>query len=98
MKMDLDTVAEFQRRRRRAGVLMTPWILLAALGLALTKWLGQDRDWAEMALIAFTVCGVIGGLIGVAIFRCPRCEALPFDDDGVTLDPARCRKCGANLK
>jgi len=96
--MAADAVAEFQRRRRRAGLLMTPWMLLSVLGLLLTHWFAEGKDWDELATISFALCGAIGGLIGVSVFRCPKCETVPFDDDGIQLNPARCKKCGARLR
>ena len=96
--MSVDTVEEFQRRRRRATRLATPWILLATVGLLLASQLAQGKDWYELAMIGFFACGMIGGLIGVSIYRCPSCNTVPYDEDGVPLNPARCNKCGASLK
>jgi len=68
-----DTIAEFQRRRRMASRLAMPWMLLATVGLTLTSYFGKDADWHDLAMIAFVVCGTIGVLIAVSIYRCPSC-------------------------
>lgn len=96
--MSGDTIAEFQRRRRRATRLATPWMLLATVGLILTSYFDKDADWYEMAMIVFVACGIIGAFIAVSIYRCPSCETVPYDEDGVPLNPARCKKCGASLR
>ena len=92
------TAEEFQRRRRRAALVVAPCLLLAVLGLLLTDKLAAGKDWFEMAMIGFFACGMIGGLIGVSIYRCPSCDTVPYDQDGVPLNPVRCSKCGAKLR
>ena len=78
-------------------MLATPWILLATVGLLLTGLLAQGKDWYEVAMVGFFACGAVGGLVGVSIYRCPNCDTVP-DEDGIPLNPVRCKKCGANLK
>lgn len=93
-----DTIAEFQRRRRRAARLAGPWILFAVAGLVLTHYLWQDKDWREIAVIAFVACATIGAIVGVSIYRCPKCDTVPFDGDDMPLNPVRCHRCGASLR
>ena len=85
--MSSDSAEEFQRRRLRAGRLVTPWKLLAVAGLLLTGLFAQDKDWYEVAMIVFAACGVIGALVGVSIYRCPNCETVP-NEDGIPLNSA----------
>lgn len=93
----MNTALEFQRRRRRAGFLALPWLVVGALGLVVTNYFSTWTDTSEVVSVVFFAVVMIGAIIGVRIYRCPNCDKVP-NDDGVPFNPITCPSCGAPLK
>jgi peptidoglycan/LPS O-acetylase OafA/YrhL len=101
----MNTVAEFQARRRKVWRMAGPWILIGVFG-ALAAILYGDQPSAPLAqrvpmLIAaggFFLCIIIGAVIVNRHYRCPACGRVPSARNGILFGPSECRSCGARLK
>jgi uncharacterized membrane protein YeaQ/YmgE (transglycosylase-associated protein family) len=93
----MSTALEFQRRRRRAGFLAAPWLIVGVVGLVVTNYFSVWKDAREVISIAFFAVAIIGAIIGIRIYRCPNCDKVPMDD-GLPFSPTTCPSCGVLLK
>lgn len=94
----LDFSEEFQRRRRKAGVLALPLILAGAALLLVLEVLLKGRPPLELGLVAAFAVLMLGVIVGAWVYRCPGCDRVPNDGDGVPFNPAQCLNCGAKLR
>ncbi len=93
--MNKAEIEEFQRRRRvwiRRGVLSS--LALIALAIVVDMATNEKKFRFCFALIAFAV----STYFTARIYRCPRCNTIPYHGDGVALNPKSCLKCGAQLR
>lgn len=103
----LDTVKEFQRRRRLATKLGGPFLVLtfvcaAAIVLLINIDAGSPILRATLLLIlgfAAVISWMLHLYFETKYARCPNCESLPMDSRGqLDFDPVACPKCGARLR
>ena len=101
----MDTVAEFQSRRRRAFRLAGPWNVIGLIGMAVSAYFEAEvtASWGQrlpsiLMLFAFFCCVAVGAVVGSRIYRCPNCDEMPGSDDGVVFNPSACPSCGIRLK
>lgn len=87
-----EVVAEFKRRRVRLLALFVPGFV------ALFVMLGVKVD-IGVYFITFIVWFFVAGWYMSFRFRCPRCNAIPWNPSGpgVTLIPHHCTQCKAPL-
>jgi hypothetical protein len=103
----VDTVAEFQRRRRLATKRGGPFLVLTVLCVVAEVLLfNLNIDSPTLKLNLFFIF-LIGGFAswGVHLYfeakygRCPNCEHIPMSRLGrVDIDPVVCPRCGARLR
>lgn len=103
----LDTVKEFQRRRRLATKLGGPFlastfVCAAAVILLINIDVGSPVLRATLFLIlcfATVISWMFHLYFETKYARCPNCESLPVDSRGqLDFDPVVCPKCGARLR
>lgn len=103
----LDTVKEFQRRRRLATKLGGPFlastfVCAAAIVLLINIDAGSPILRATLFLIlgfAAVISWVLHLYFETKYARCPNCESLPINSRGdIDFDPVVCPKCGARLR
>lgn len=104
----LDTVAEFQRRRRLATRLGAPFLVSTYVSVIALIVLSQiDMESSPILKINLMVFFFLVGFAswGLHLYfdskynRCPNCEHVPIDSRGkVIVDPVRCPRCGARLR
>ena len=103
----LDTVAEFQRRRKVAAKRAGPFLaatVLCVVGLIVL--FNVNLFSPERRVMLFVLLG-FGAFVswGLHLYfetkyaRCPNCEKLPMNATGaLDFNPANCPKCGARLR
>jgi hypothetical protein len=105
--MPLDTVAEYQRRRRMATRLGAPFLVLAiccAIGLVVVfnVEMGSSELRVDLSIL-LVIVAVVSWTAHVYIEgkynRCPNCEHVPMNAAGdVPVDSVNCPRCGARLR
>jgi hypothetical protein len=103
---NIDTVAEFQRRRELATRRGAPFLIstfVCALAVVVLYNLSIDPALKVNLFIFFLVGGFASWGVFVYIdskyVRCPNCEHVPMDNRGrVAIDPVVCPRCGARLR
>jgi hypothetical protein len=101
----MDTVSDFQQRRRLALRKAGPWLAVGIIGCGASFFWGAEESapWRErapslmLAFAFFAVAGV-GAHIGQKIYRCPNCDATPNGRFGLLFDPEVCPACGVRLR
>lgn len=103
----LDTVAEFQRRRKLATKRASPFLASTALcmiGIVVLYNVDLFSSEHRVTLYFLLGAGVFVSWMLHLYFetkhaRCPNCESLPLDARGsLDFDPENCPKCGARLR
>ena len=103
----LDTVVEFQRRRRLATKLGGPFlastfVCAAAIVLLINIDAGSPILRATLFLVlcfAAVISWMLHLYFETKYARCPNCDSLPMDSRGhLDFDPVVCPKCGARLR
>jgi hypothetical protein len=101
----VDTATEFQRRRRKAWRVASPWLTIGIIGCGAAFFFGapEDAPWRERApsiivAMAFFALAGVGAFLGERIYRCPNCGNIPAGSSGVLLNPVTCPNCGVALK
>ena len=101
----MNTVAEFQSRRRKVWRMAGPWILIGAVGASLAILYGEDSSAplsqrAPMLVVAGVcfACIIFGASIEIRYYRCPACGNVPGTRYGILFGISRCPSCGARLK
>jgi len=101
----MNTIAEFQARRRKVWRMAGPWILIGTVGSSLAIFYGEDpsaslSQRAPTLLLAgaFFACIIVGATIVNRLYRCPACGSVPRTRDGILFGPSECSSCGARLK
>jgi len=103
----IDTAAEFQKRRRETWRQIRPWVGIAAavfttfvfvvyFGSKLSELSNLNLVFGGMAVAV--VAAVRINMVIRRTYRCPECDGVVMDSDGVPVDPAVCPKCGVRLK
>ena len=92
-----DTPTEFQRRRRHAGRVAMPFVVIGVGGSATAAYFAADKAAGQILVVAFITVAIIGAIIGLRIYRCPNCDEVP-SEGGILLNPEVCPSCGAALK
>jgi uncharacterized membrane protein YeaQ/YmgE (transglycosylase-associated protein family) len=93
----MNTAVEFQKRRRRVGLLALPWLTVGVVGSITTSYFADGIASSEVMFVAFFACAMVGAIIGIKIYRCPNCGNVP-NNDGVLFNPTICPSCGVPLK
>jgi peptidoglycan/LPS O-acetylase OafA/YrhL len=101
----MNTVAEFQARRRKVLRTAGPWILIGLVGALLAIFFGEDasaplsqRAPVLIAAAGFCACILVGARIVHRHYRCPACGRVPGARYGILLGLSKCPSCGARLK
>jgi hypothetical protein len=104
--VQIDTVAEYQRRSKLASKYGYPFVVMTALSvIGLIVLMNVDSIDPVMRGNLF-FAAVFGVFLSMIVFfliqskynRCPNCEQTPITSRGAELDPAACPKCGARLR
>jgi hypothetical protein len=74
-----------------------PFVAIGVCGCGAASYFAADKAAGEILMIAFFAVAMVGGIIGVRIYRCPNCDEVP-SDDGILFDPTVCPSCGVALK
>jgi len=112
MTNDMDTVQEFQRRRRETWKAVKPFIALMGGGIAGFILMIVANDFHLPPDKKFLVLLFLFALIGISFlfivliirakYVCPRCNKIPVYEysgqGGVDLNPDVCPYCGTRLK
>lgn len=103
----LDTVVEFQRRRKLATKRGGPFLastVLCVIGMVVLYNVDVFSPERRATLYLFLGAGFVISWMLHLYFetkhaRCPNCESLPVDERGsLNFDPEHCPKCGARLR
>ena len=102
---EMNTIAEFEARRRLVWRKAGPWILFGAVGASLAIVFGEEstapllqRAPTLLAAGAFFACIIVGASILNRHYRCPACDKVPGTRHGILFGPSKCPSCGARLK
>jgi hypothetical protein len=107
-----EVVAEFRRRRARAGEKLQSWVIftvfafflgiLGVIGLAIAR---IDPGLLVVLMVVLMIpagTGIVVINLGLRrSYTCPACNRIPFTggtSGGVLLDPEACPHCGVRLK
>ena len=104
--VQIDTVAEYQRRSRLASRYGYPFVVSTALSVIGLIILMNTDDIDPVIRGQLFLAALFGVFISMAVFmliqskynRCPNCEKMPITRRGERLDLALCPKCGARLR
>ena len=106
-KPPLDTVAEFQRRRKLATKYGMPFLIVAILCVISLVVLFNIEFSSPVLRVNLATVLIFSGIVAWALHlyfdtkynRCPNCERVPILRTGsVDVDPAYCPNCGARLR
>jgi hypothetical protein len=95
----MDTVSDFQQRRREVGRKAGPWLVLGIVASGWAFFQGVEDSWRLAMLAAIGIASVgVGAFIVHRKYRCPNCGEVPGTKDGILINPTACPSCGIALK
>lgn len=84
----------FQRLRKR----LLFWYFVPSMGFFLLDIFTIYLNASSSLQLLIFFLGFILMSAGAIQYRCPACNRMPTDGDGIEFNPEKCRNCGAVLR
>ena len=95
-----ETIREFQERRAYTFRRCRLWLAMTIIGFAGTFAFNKRLD--DGIVFLFFIMSAVGICVLTFVvkkhYRCPECEEVVWEFDGVPIDPRECPHCHAILK